>query len=668
MAMELSQALHHGLATALSWSGLPLVLLGTALAMVTSFLPGIGNASMAVMALLLTLNWDPESVLLLFGAITGGATFMGSITAILFNIPGSVSSTPALLDGYPMGQRGYVRTAIACAATASALGSLIGVAVLLALLPWMRHLLVEFGVLELLLVAMLGLLTVVTIPTRSVRRSLLMAALGLVLSMVGADPGTGHVRWSMGMPDLGDGIALVPMMLGIFTVSEIMEWMNSRQLPQAWGVRLHPQDSSWNGVRTTLRHPGLVLRSSLIGTLVGMIPGIGGTVAGFLAYGHAVQSSTDRSRFGQGDARGLIAPEAAVDAKDGGALLPTLALGLPGSEACVILLAVLTAHGLTPGISLLSQHLPLTLTLVCALLLSNVLTSLMGVALSPWLARLRHLRFERLALLCLLVCLLSTLALQSRPGDLYILLFFGVAGYFWRSHGWPRIPFVIAFVLGPVIEKNGSLALQLIALGRIDPAQRMVSAGLAVMMAVCLAWLFWRWVRGRLSTVPPIRADMGSDNRADLSQRGIALVMSLVLSVMAAVAWRDPQAYSLYARVVVATAWFLCWPCLWIWDQAVPRAQVWSDLLPLPGHGKALLLILCFVPMAWALGLAAAMPILALAWLWPASQPCALVRRMAILGSLVFAGAGCWLLDQWLASIGLIETSRGWLWTRIFLP
>ena len=330
--------------------------------------------------MVLTIGWDNESVLLLFGAMTGGATFMGSITAILFNIPGSISSAPTLLDGYPLGRQGYPKTAIACAATASAVGSLFGVIILMALLPVIRPFLLEFGPLERLLVGIWGLMTIISVPTTSSLKAAVMAALGLTTAMIGVDPALGLPRWDFGSLELSLGFGLVPVLLGVFTFSELITWMRPVQIEKPTVDISAPDDSVFRGVRAVFSHIGLTLRASSIGTLVGMIPGVGGTVAGFVAYGQATQSAKgDTSKFGQGDIRGLIAPEAAVDAKDGGSLLPALAFGLPGSEAGVMLLAVFAVHGIVPGLPMLNAQLPLTFMLIIALLFSNMLTSTNGV-------------------------------------------------------------------------------------------------------------------------------------------------------------------------------------------------------------------------------------------------------------------------------------------------
>lgn len=652
--MSSLDAIVAGWGNVFSWPGILIPVAGTLMAMVASFLPGLGNASVAVLAMVLTLQWDTTSVLLLFGALTGGATFMGSITAILFNIPGSVSSTPALLEGYPLSRRGLPRTAIACAATASALGSVFGVLVLLALLPFVEPWILKVGPLEILLIGLMGLLTIVAMPSKSILKSLCMAALGLLFAMVGSEPLQGMPRWSLGSLELGEGIGVVPMMLGIFTISELIEWMSPAVgLKPANLEAAAEQDSTLRGIRAALSHPGLVLRSSSIGTLVGMIPGIGGTVAGFVAYGHAVQSAREEERgsFGQGNIKGLIAPEAAVDAKDGGSLLPTLALGLPGSEASVILLAVFTTHGLVPGTPMLTTHLALTYTLILALLFSNLLTSVVGVLLAPALAKLKHFRIDRIALPCLLLCVLSAIQLEGRIVDLYVMLFFGLLGYYWRVQGWPRIPFVIAFVLGSVIEKNLALTTQLVDLGRIDV---MASGGMIAVLF--LAMIATGWVMVRRSRRP------GAVKHA-AAGIGLGVIATALAVAMLIVALADGQAYSTHAIGLAAAAAVLCSSAIladaWTLRERQGRRgwRRWlGDLACAPGQGPGFLLTAWMLPGTWLLGPELALGV-GIFFLLRRHAVTARANVKALAAGLLSGG----LLHGAIAAVGNLQLEGGWL-------
>lgn len=648
--MSSLDALLTGMSNVFSWPGILIPVAGTLLAMVASFLPGLGNASVAVLAMVLTLNWEPTSVLLLFGALTGGATFMGSITAIIFNIPGSVSSTPALLEGYPLSQRGLTRTAIACAATASAVGSVFGVLLLLAVLPVVEPLILKVGPLEILLIGVLGLLTIVAMPSKSKLKSACMVGLGLLFAMVGSEPLQGLPRWTFGSMELGAGIGMVPMIMGIFTISELIEWMKPVPVLGPETIKkASDQDSTRQGIYSVFKNWGLTLRCSAIGSLVGMVPGIGGTVAGFVAYGHAVQSNPkEQQTFGHGNIKGLIAPEAAVDAKDGGSLLPTLALGLPGSEACVILLAVFSMHGLVPGTPMLTTHLALTYTLVLALLFSNLLTSATGVLLAPALSKLGNLRIHRIALPCLLLCIFSAVQLEGRIMDLYVMLFFGVLGYFWRTYDWPRIPFVIAFVLASVIEKNLALTYQLTAVGRIDMLNSVMALGAVFAALLAMGWL---WVKKSRTDAKEIEHSDGI---------GMGLVALTVSSVLLALSFNYSDAYSDYAITVVVGTVLLsaCVVLSGIRQQLQKQKgrQWFADLGVSKGHAPGFAFVVWLPAGIWLVGLGLAVGLGVAFLTWRSQSP--LYR--VVLATLTGALSG-WLLDRILSEGANAALEAGWL-------
>ena len=319
---------------------------------------------------------------------------MGSVTAILVNIPGKNSNAATTIDGYPLTQQGHARTAIGCAAAASALGSTFGVLVLIALIPVMRAAVLAFGSLEMLLLVVWGLTTVAVVTAGAPVKGLSLAALGVLIGLVGHDPRTAELRYTFGTFYLQDGFALVPVFLGIFAVTEMITLAVSKRKTISGMRSVHDlTGSAWTGVRAVFRHFNLFLRSSVLGTVIGMIPGVGGTVASFVAYGQAARSGRGGSgRFGHGDIRGVIAPEAANDAKDGGALVPTLAFGVPGGTGTAMLLVVLTLHGITPGRELISSQLTLVFVLVWSLFISNWLSSLIGLAAVNPLTRITVVR------------------------------------------------------------------------------------------------------------------------------------------------------------------------------------------------------------------------------------------------------------------------------------
>jgi TctA family transporter len=486
---EIWSAALEGLALVCSWPNILYPLGGTFLAMMVAFLPGVSGATLMTLAIPFTLSWDPVHVVLTFGGLVGGATFMGSVTAIVFNVPGTGPSAATLVDGHPMARQGLARTALGAAALSSALGSTFGIAVLILLVPVMRPAVLAFGPPELLLLTVWGLTTLAAISGGRSARALALAGLGLVLAFIGHDPRTGAPRLTFGSLYLWDGLGLVPVMLGVFSVAEVIGLAAAGRSTISGETRAAALGGSVaDGARAVVKHLGLVVRSGAIGTVIGIVPGVGGTVASFLAYAHAVRTAKGPSRFGNGDVRGVIAPEAAHDAKDGGSLVPTLALGIPGSEATAVLMAALVLHGLAPGRDLLQTGLPLVFVLIWSLFLSNWVTSLAGLALVTPLARLTVVHLRLLTPLLLVLATLGAYLSRGRLADVALAFGFGIAGYYLKKHGWPRIPFVIALLLGGAFESNLHLSWQLVELGRVDVLTRPI---LLVLVALVAANVWW---------------------------------------------------------------------------------------------------------------------------------------------------------------------------------
>jgi TctA family transporter len=343
-----------------------------------------------------------------------------------------------------------------------------------------------FGPPEFLLLAVWGLTAIAMVARGSWIKGLAMAGAGLMLAFVGQDPRTAELRYTFGSDYLVDGLKTVPVLLGLFAVAEMLDLLASGRGSISGRRRASELGgSTLEGCLTPWRHLGLLLRSSVIGTVIGIIPGVGGTVASFVAYGHAVQTCRRSPRFGAGDIRGVLAPEAAHDAKDG-SLVPVLAFGVPGSEGTILLLTVFTLHGIVPGRELLHAHLPLVFALIWSLFISNWLTSLLGLAVAAPLARATVIRSDFLVPLVLALIAVAATIYRGQPVDLIVTALFGLVGYFFKKYDWPRVPFVIALVLGPMFEINLHLTAQLQSLGRIDLLGRPIAAALALLIALTL--------------------------------------------------------------------------------------------------------------------------------------------------------------------------------------
>ena len=492
------QAAWQGFGLVFSWPNILYPVVGTLLAMAFAFVPGLSGVTLMALAIPWTFSWETEPTVLLFGALVGGGTFMGSITAILFNIPGTAPNAATMLDGYPMAQQGKARTAIACSATASAMGSTVGVLLLIAMIPFLSRIVLAFGPFELLLLAVWGLSTIALVSRRSMLKGLIAAGLGLLVGFVGLDPRTAEPRYTFGAEYLLDGVPIVPTFLGLFALAEMISlFASGRRRITNEGVDVSGGDVV-EGLLAVVRYPRVFLSSSALGWLVGTIPGVGGTVAAFVAYGQTARSNPD-GRFGAGDVRGVLAPESANDAKDGGSLLPVLAFGIPGSEGTVLLLAALTIHGVVPGRELLEGQLTLVFVLIWSLFLSNWLTSVLGLAASGQLARFTLVPAQSLIPFIFVLVMLAALAYSGSFNDVLVCAGFGLFGYWMKVHGWPRVSFVIALVLAALFETNLHLTLRLIELDRLDPLQRPVALALLALLLATPAWSLLRRLRGSRS-------------------------------------------------------------------------------------------------------------------------------------------------------------------------
>jgi putative tricarboxylic transport membrane protein len=431
--------------------------LGVVVGMVFGALPGLSGMTALAVALPLTFGWEPITAIYFFIAIVGSCTFAGSIPAILLNTPGTAPNAVTCLDGYPMARKGQAGRALGISATASGLGALFGVVVLVALMPAVRTVVLAFGSPEFFWLVVLGLVSVSFATKGNMMKVLVAGGLGILLSLIGFSPVLGTIRFSGDSMYLWDGVSLVPFVIGLFAVSELINYTvrggtiaEDRVTGRLSGVL--------EGIKEVFKYKLTFFRSSVIGTSVGIVPVIGGPVAAFFAYLTTMQSSKHPETFGTGDPEGVIAPEAANDA-DGGALLPTIAFGIPGSPIMALLLAGFVLHGIVPGPLLLRDHLDLVWVLIFGLVVSNVLTSTIGLLIAPYLAKITSINVSSIAPVVLLLCVAGAFIIRGNIWDVPLMLAAGLFGYGMIRAGFPIITLVIGFLLGRIAEKAFHQAL-----------------------------------------------------------------------------------------------------------------------------------------------------------------------------------------------------------------
>lgn len=429
------------------------IAVGAFIGMVFGAIPGLGGVIALALLIPVTFGMDTQPAIILFGSTMGGVAFGGSISAILINVPGTAPNAATLLDGHPMTKQGRGGEALGISATASAFGAIFGLLVLLALLPVARRVVLAFTPPDFFWLAVFGLMIIAVVGRGNMIRSLIMGGVGLMLSFIGLSGVVNEYRFGFGTEYLIDGIQLIPVIIGVFAIAEVLQFAREGGTIQSEET-VDVDDSPLRGVKQVLDQPRLFLQSSVIGTIVGMIPGAGGTVANFVSYMVAMQTSRDPDSFGTGNPKGVLASEAANDSKDGGSLLPTTVFGIPGSAEMVVLLGALTIHGLTPGLELLNENLHLLLLLIFSLLLSNIITSIVGILSASQIVKVSRIPVELLSPPILVISLVGSFALRNNLGDVILTLIFGFIGFAMIVYSYSRIILVLALILGPTAEQG----------------------------------------------------------------------------------------------------------------------------------------------------------------------------------------------------------------------
>jgi len=434
------------------------LILGVLLGLSVGVFPGLGGIAGLSLVLPFMFGMDPVSGLALMVGLIAVIPTSDTFASVLMGIPGSSASQATVLDGFPLAKKGEAARALSAAFASSLFGGLLGASVLTFFILIARPLVLAFGLPEMLMITILGLSMVAILAGRLPLKGVAAAGLGLMVGTIGEAGAGGTLRMATyDIPYLTDGLKLVIVGLGIFAVPEIIALLR-RDRPIAGSGEL---GAGWSvGIRDWASNIFLSIRCSIIGVIVGVIPGLGGSVVDWIAYGHTVQSVKDKSKFGSGDVRGVIGPESSNNAKEGGGLVPTLIFGIPGSGSMAVFLGGLALLGYDAGPQLITNNLDITYTIVWSLALANVFGAGLCIVLSGGIARLTTIRFTLLA--PFLFMMISFAAFQSRQslGDLMALFTVGLLGIFLRRFDWSRPAFLIGFVLSHQAENFSNMANQ----------------------------------------------------------------------------------------------------------------------------------------------------------------------------------------------------------------
>jgi TctA family transporter len=430
-----------------------LMLAAIPMGMIFGAMPGLGGKLGIVVAIPFIFGMDPVPGSVFLLAMHSVVHTGGSIPSILLGIPGTGPDAATVCDGHPMARRGEAGRALGASLAASAVGGVIGALFLALLIPIVQPTILAFGPAEFFFLGALGVTFIAAMSGEHLVKGVLVGALGLMLSFVGTESQTGVQRFTLGRVSLWDGIPVITSVLGMFTIPEIISLASSRgSHVRASGSARYRSADLMRGVRDVGLHWGLTLRTSVIGAVIGLIPGLGGDVASWASYGHAVQSSRTPERFGKGAVEGVIGPEAANNSKEGGALLPTLFFGIPGSSGMAVMLGAFLMLGIQPGPSMAMERLDLVWMLIWTLVIANVLAAVLFLAIGRWLALVPFLRVGLLVPFVMLLTLVGAYLGSSDPESLILLLAIGLLGYGLKRCAWPRAPFVIGLVLGPIMD------------------------------------------------------------------------------------------------------------------------------------------------------------------------------------------------------------------------
>ncbi|MDO9536550.1 MAG: tripartite tricarboxylate transporter permease [Bacillota bacterium] len=431
------------------------VLMGASLlGMILGAIPGLGGVVGLTIILPFLYHLDVKISLILIIGMIASVTTGDTITCVLWGVPGSAGSQATVLDGYPLAKKGEAARALNTAYLCSMIGGIIGAICLLSVLPIAKILMLWIGSPELLMLSLLGLSMISALGGKSLLAGIALGFLGVAISMIGLDPQTGVSRWIYGQSYLLEGVNIVPVALGLFAIPEMADLFSK-------GVYLHGDTKLKRGiavlkesVKDLLDNWFLILRCSLLGTFIGLIPAMGGAVANWVAYGHTVQVSKNKENFGKGDIRGVIGVESANNAVVGGALIPTILFGVPGSLTMVFILAAFTIHGIIPGPNLIIEMPNIFYIVIFSLALSNIFACLVGIVFLNQAVKVCLVPAHFLVPIISSAIIFASLQASSHMGDLYVLMIFGVIGWFLKKAGWARPALMLGIILGPILRQR----------------------------------------------------------------------------------------------------------------------------------------------------------------------------------------------------------------------
>lgn len=425
---------------------------GVALGIVVGALPGL-TATMALAILVpFTFIMHPIPALMMLGGVYVGAIYGGSISAILINTPGTPSAIATTFDGFPLTKKGKAEHALVTAAFTSGVGGVIGAIILLAMAPPLATFSLAFGPPEMFWISIFGLTIIATLASKSLVKGLIGGALGLLISTIGLAPIGGDMRFTFGFWQLQAGVGLIVVLIGFFCIPEIFAMIEKKGEERYFTLYKPQKGVARSTIIELIKKPVLLLRSSIIGVIVGIIPGAGGNIGGMMSYDQAVRWSKHPEKFGTGIIDGVAASESANNAAVGGALVPLLTFGIPGSPPAAVLLGALMLQGLRPGYELFTTSGNITYTFLISLVIANVIMFVFGFYGAKYVARVINLPVNLIAPIVGFLCVLGSFAIRNNMLDVGLMILSGFIGYGTRKLGFNPGPIILGLILGPIAE------------------------------------------------------------------------------------------------------------------------------------------------------------------------------------------------------------------------
>ncbi|HEY0856949.1 MAG TPA: tripartite tricarboxylate transporter permease [Albitalea sp.] len=459
-------------------------LLSSLVGVIVGALPGLTATMGLALMTTLTLKLPPDQALLILICTYVGAIYGGSRSAILLNIPGTPASAAACLDGHALAKQGLAGRAMSIATTGSVLGTLIGMLMLAAFTPVLGNLALRFGAYEFFWLALFGVIIAGTLTGDDPLKGWIAGIAGLFVATVGQESQYAYERFAYGVRDLAGGFQLVPALVGAFGFAELLTAMRERRLP----VTINPFDAVIPKLRDVTRYWRTILRSGLIGTGVGIVPGVGEDVAAWSSYAAAKRASKERELYGKGSVEGLMAAETGDNACVPGAVIPVLTLAIPGSAPAAVLMAAMIIHGIRPGPMIMVENPQFVYDVVAMMLFATLGILIYGLTLTRLLVQVLRVPQHIIVPIIFVLCTVGSFAISGRLFDVYVMLGFGLIGFCLRHHGYPMAPLVLGIVLGDLLEKNLRRALVL-SDGDLSPFfTRPIAGAIAAIIFATVAW------------------------------------------------------------------------------------------------------------------------------------------------------------------------------------